>query len=385
MHNAYRARGGEYEVYKSEMELLREYGHRVIPYERTNDEIGAAISVALAPLKAIWNSAAYRQVSALIDKERPDVLHVHNTWVLVSPAIYWAAHRRGIPIVQTLHNYRLYCPAATFSRDRAPCELCKEKFFPYPAIRYRCYRSSLVETSVLASTLAFHRAAGTWDLISTFVTPTEFSRAKFIEAGLSPERIVTKPHFLRYEPSNATPALDADVNKYAIFVGRLAPEKGIDVLLNAWSRYDPGINLVIVGDGALREDVETAVATHDHIHYAGHQNRASVLAFLRDAEMLIFPSTVYESFGLTAIEAYAAGTPVVGSDIGTMQSIVQHGITGRLFENKDARDLADQVRWLVDRPNALEEYGKRARAEFESKYTPEQNYKTLKNIYSSVI
>jgi glycosyltransferase involved in cell wall biosynthesis len=319
-------------------------------------------------------------VRRLLERERPALVHVHNTLPVVSPAVYYAARRAGVALVQTLHNYRLLCPSAVLFRQGAVCEACLHLTMALPAIRYGCYRGSRAASAAVATTSALQRVFGTWHrCVDLFVALTDFARGKFIQGGLPPDRIVVKPNFA---PDRVVGQADGD---YALFVGRLSPEKGIQPLLTAWQRLGGRIRLRIIGDGPEVPAVTAAIRAGAAIDYVGRQNPDAVGAAMAGAKFLIFPSIWYETFGLTIIEAYAAGLPVLASDLGAMADLVQEGVTGLRFRPGDAEHLAQRVEWALAHPDDLRAMGRNARREYETRFTPQRNYALLLEVYETAL
>ncbi len=380
VHNRYQRPGGEDQVFVDETALLETRNHRVLRYEVHNDQVKQVNRLTLAK-DTVWNSSAYRELGALIRRERPDVVHFHNTLPLVSPAGYYAARAEGVPVIQTLHNYRLLCPVALFFRDGRVCEDCMGKAVPWPGVVHRCYRGSLAASGVIATMLTVHRALRTWtEMVDVYVALTEFARSKFIEGGLPAGKIVVKPNFVAPDPGRGQGG-----GGYALFVGRLAPEKGTGTMLAAWERLGTRIPLKIVGDGPLRDRVVEAAARRSNVEWLGHRPVEEVHALMGKADMLVFPSEWYETFGRVAVEAFATGTPVIGANIGAVAELVEHGRTGLEFRPGDPEDLVTQVEWALSHPAELRRMRDEVRAEFEAKYTAERNYRALMEIYEAAL
>jgi glycosyltransferase involved in cell wall biosynthesis len=380
VHNRYQRPGGEDQVFVDETTLLETRNHRVLRYEVHNDQVKQVNRLTLAK-DTVWNTSAYRELGALIRRERPDVVHFHNTLPLVSPAGYYVARAEGVPVIQTLHNYRLLCPVALFFRDGRVCEDCMGKAVPWPGVVHRCYRGSRTASGVIATMLTVHRALRTWtEMVDVYVALTEFARKKFIEGDLPAEKIVVKPNFVAPDPGQGPGG-----GGYALFVGRLAPEKGTGTMLAAWDRLGTRIPLKIVGDGPLRDLVVGAAARQPNVEWLGHRPVADVHALMGKADMLVFPSQWYETFGRVAAEAFAAGTPVIAANIGAVAELVEHGRTGLKFRPGDAEDLVTQVEWALSHPAELQSMREEVRAEFEAKYTAERNYRALMEIYEAAL
>ena len=377
-HEFYRQFGGEDQSFLDEVALLRLNGHEVVEYTRHNDEITHGNRLGTA-VRSIWNRGVYRELRALIRRERPEIMHCTNIFPLISPAAYQAAHDESVPIVQALRNYRLICPSATLMRDGGVCESCVDKLFAWPAVRHACYQNSRMGSAVIASMLAIHNLKGTWRRIDRFYTPSQFARNVFIRMGMPADRIDVKPNSVIPDPGPGP-----GDGGYALFVGRLSPEKGISILLNAWAQLAEDVALRIVGDGPCRGLVEEAAARDARVTFLGEQPRERVMEQLRGAACLVMPSVWYETFGRTIVEAYAAGTPVVASRLGTMEELVVHQKTGLLFEAGSASALAQAVCELCRRSD-LRDMRQQARREFEDKYTAEKSYRRLISIYERTI
>jgi glycosyltransferase involved in cell wall biosynthesis len=380
VHNRYQRPGGEDQVFVDETALLEARNHRVLRYEVHNDQVEQMNRLTLAK-DTVWNTSAYRELGALIRRERPDVVHFHNTLPLVSPAGYYAARAEGVPVIQTLHNYRLLCPVSLFFRDGRVCEDCMGKAVPWPGVVHKCYRGSRAASGVIATMLTVHRAMRTWtEMVDVYVALTEFARKKFIEGGLPAGKIVVKPNFVAPDPGRGPGG-----GGYALFVGRLAPEKGTGTMLAAWERLGTRMPLKIVGDGPLRDRVVGAATRQSHVEWLGHRPVEEVHALMGKADMLVFPSQWYETFGRVAAEAFAAGTPVIAANIGAVAELVEHGRTGLKFRPGDPEDLVTQVEWALSHPAELQSMREEVRAEFEAKYTAERNYRALMEIYESAL
>lgn len=348
LHNRYQLPGGEDQVFEAEGALLESHGHRVLRYSLDNDSVPGMGRAELAKA-TVWNEAVYRELRTLIRRERPDVAHFHNTLPLMSPAAYYAAQAEGVPVIQTLHNYRLLCPGALFFRSGRVCEDCSGKAVPWPGVAHACYRGSRTASGAVVAMLAAHRALGTWTgVVDKYIVLTEFARRKFVEGKLPAEKIVVKPNFVQPDP-----LAGEGRGRYALFVGRLSQEKGVETLLAAWESLGKKIQIKIVGDGPLGPVVAEAARRFDGVEWLGSQPRDRVLALMKDARALLFPSVWYEGFPMVIAEAYAVGLPVIASDLGSMSSLITHRRTGLHFRPGDPRDLVAQVEWAWTHPEEL--------------------------------
>ncbi|MBV9158286.1 MAG: glycosyltransferase family 4 protein [Acidobacteriaceae bacterium] len=380
VHNFYQQPGGEDQVYAAEYSLLTEHGHRVTQYTVHNKDV-AAISAIQNATRAIWNSVTYREVTALIRDETPDLIHAHNTFPIISPSLYYAAAEARIPVVQTLHNYRLLCPAATLFRDGGVCEECVGALIPHHAIVHRCYRHSASASAGVAAMLLVHRIAGTWSTkVHTYVALTNFAKRKLIEGGLPAAKIAVKPNFLAQDPG-----MGQGNGNYALFAGRLSEEKGVSTLLDAWQRLDSTIPLKIAGDGPLAPMLKQRVTQLRNVEWLGHCSRERTLELLQNAVLLVLPSLWYEGFPMTVLESMACGTPIVASDLGSLSELIQDGVNGFRFVAGDVVSLIDRVQFLWTRRNELLSFRQSSRLCCEQNYAPERNYELLMHIYGQAV
>jgi FkbM family methyltransferase len=383
VHNQYRLPGGEDVVFEQERQLLQRNGHKVVVYERSNQEIedNSAVQRVVLLKNIIHSEATEREFSKLLVQEKPELVHVHNTFVMVSPSVYNACAQAEVPVMQTLHNYRLLCPGATLYRDGHTCEECMDHGLQR-SVRYGCYRDSRTSTAAVATMLTFHRLGHTWDRkVDGYIALTEFARKKFAEGGLPAEKIFVKPNFVSPDPG-----MRSSNGDYAVCAGRLSPEKGLDTLLAAWTRLGNRIPLRILGDGPKRRELEL-LAQKNHLSsvvFTGHLPRQKAWEIIGNARCLIVPSECYETFALTVAEAFACGTPVICSRVGAMQEIVEDGRTGLHFTAGDAEDLAAKVDWAWAHSDEMNVMSREGRREYEAKYTAEKNYDALLSIYRNV-
>ena len=332
-------------------------------------------------IETIWSRRSRRELAALLRRERPDVAHVHNLWYQISPAAYAACRDAGVPVVQTLHNFRMFCANALLLRNGRPCEECA-RCVPWRSVRYGCFRGSRLATAPLALAEWVHAARGTWlSGVNRYIALTQFARERFVACGLPREHIAVKPNFLA-----DAPAPSVEPGRGALFVGRLTPEKGISVLLDAARQaVHPDFSLEIAGEGALRAAVNRSVAqSGGRIRAGGALSRARCLEAMRRALFVVVPSLCYENFPLAIVEAFACGTPVLASRLGAMAELVEDGVTGRLFAPGDASELAAALEWMTAHPAECAAMGRAARAVFQEQYTAQKNFEALMAIYRQV-
>jgi glycosyltransferase involved in cell wall biosynthesis len=384
VHNSYQQPGGEDVTFEQELQLLRRAGHDVVTYLRSNSEVeGYSVLKKLALAKdVVWASGTRSEFARLLLQEKPQLVHIHNTFFVASPSIYSACLEARIPVVQTLHNYRLLCPAATFFRDGRVCTECVDDSL-WQGVRHGCYRDSRAATATVAVMLATHRRRGTWtQMVDSYIALTNFARQLFVRGGLPAEKIMVKPHFVYPDPGARS-----GPGEYALFVGRLSPEKGAGMLLDAWEQLRNPIPLRIVGDGPLRSELEARVAQRSlaGVSFTGHLDRSQVFSAMKGARFVLVPSECYENFPTTICEAFSCGAPVICSRMGAMEELVRHGRTGLYFEPGNSDDLAAKVEWAWEHPLEMELMGREARNEYLTNYGSERNYEKLMEIYHQAI
>jgi glycosyltransferase involved in cell wall biosynthesis len=378
VHNRYRSAqpSGENLVVDQETSMLRQAGHEVVPYERASDDIigSSLVRRALVPGRVVWSPEDRGRLARLLEEVRPHVVHVHNTFPLISPSILGACRASGVPVVATLHNFRLMCANAQLLRDGRPCDLCVGHV-PWRAVVHRCYRDSAAATIPVALGIQVHRRRQTWSTgVTTFIAPTEFVRQQYVAGGFPGDRIRVKPNFVP-RPRRRR----ASAGSWFLFLGRLSPEKGVDILLDAWA---PELGqLLIVGGGPSRRELEALAARHGNsVRFLGSQPRERCMELLTDARALIVASRAYETFGLAVVEAYAHGVPAVAPALGGFTDLIREGGTGLLFSPGDPDDLRRKLLQIAD-PEQSMEMGRRAWHRYEAAYTPEQNMAALLAIY----
>lgn len=376
VHNFYEWRGGEDAVVEAEIALLEQHGHEVRLYARHANELRGLGRLALAR-NVMWSSRSAREIDAILDGFPADVVHVHNTVPLVSPSVFSAATRRGVPVVQTLHNFRLACLAGTLMRDGAPCEACIGHS-PLQGVMHGCYRGSRLQSAGLATSLVAHRLLGTHHRhVARFIALTEAARETLVRAGLPADRTVVKPNAADVPaPSAASDAIRAG----GLYVGRLSTEKGVEVLVRALERLE-GARIDVVGEGPLGRAIET----NARLRMRGRLAPADVFAAMRRSAFLVVPSICAEGFPRVVAEAFGSGLPIIASRIGGLAEIIEHERTGLLVPPGDPDALADAIARARARPAEMRAFGARARAVWERLYSPARNHEQLMEIYRGVL
>ena len=385
VHNSYKQSGGEDTVVEQEIASLRNNSCDVIEYRRNNNEANnfPLYKKMLIPIQSVWSHYAQNELRQIITKERPNIVHFHNTFFLISPSIYWLCKGMRIPVVQTLHNYRLVCPRADLFRNNSPCELCITKTFPFPALYYKCYHESIVDTTLVSSITAFHKLIRTYQkCIDAFIVFSEFASQKFVAGGLPESKIFIKPNFIDIQ----TYSKKAESGSYFLFVGRYSKEKNIRFLIESWKSLEE-IPLKLVGDGPEYYDVMNNVQKFNrgNIEILGHQKRTAVFELMKDARALVFPSAWYEGFPMTILEAFSSSLPVIATDLGIMKEMIQHQKNGLLFSLNDRSDFSEKIRWAWKNETEMKIMGEFAYNCAKELYSPQKNISVLTEIYKSLL
>jgi len=380
IHNRYQQSAGEDAMVLAEMNELRRRGHRVIPYLRDNAEIAgqSLVRKAVLSLSTTWNPRSYSEITGVIRRERPDIAHIHNFFPLISPAAHHACKSAGVPVLQTLHNYRLVCPAATLFAGGERCRRCARSLAP--GVRSGCYRNSRLQTAAVTAMLATHRRSSTWKrCVDSYLVPSSFCRDYFVDAGLPARKLHVRPNFLAHDPGPRS-----GPGEYALFVGRLSAEKGVIEMVRAWQRL-PDVPLLIAGDGPLRAEVARAANPGTRVELLGQLDAAQTIARIKSARFLVFPSRWYEPFGMALLEAAACGVPAIASRIGAVPELVMDGRTGVLFDPDNFDELIEAVHWAWSHAAETERMGHAARQHYLKNFTAETSYEALMNVCRALL
>ena len=383
VHNYYRIRGGEDSVFENEKKLLLDGGHTVFTYEKHNENAGKGLFGKLRlPFTMIFSHSTYREVCRIIKRERIDIVHVHNTLSLISPSVFRAAKKMGVPVVQTIHNFRMLCPAATLYRDGEICEDCVTCGLS-PSIRHRCYRGSKLQSLLLATVLRLHRKIGSFRHVH-FICLTEFNREMLLRLNgkkeiVDPDKIYIKPNFASVTASPPIPFEER--GRTFLYAGRLDEIKGIFVLLSAFTNLPQDYRLLIAGTGPEEDACRAFIETHGlagQVEMLGQKTADEVRALMASARATVLPTLWYEGFPMTIAESLSVGTPVIVSDLGNAGAIIQEGITGLHFPVGDADALASCIEGLPDLTASCRDY-------YETHLAPTANLEMLTEIYKDMI
>lgn len=386
IHNQYQQAGGEKTAVEAQVQLLRQHGHEVILYLRDNDEIKGfnfwqKINFVF---QTIFSMRTVRDLTRIIRAEKPQIAHVHNVFPLISPSVYRVLRKNKVPVIQTIHNFRFLCPNGLFYTHGHICERCTMGNM-LSAVRWRCYRGSRLLSALYAFSISLHRRLRTFNKIDGFITLNPFTSQKLVEGGVaSAEKIevigncITLPSF---SPENEKQSADA------VYIGRLSAEKGLMTLQES-VRLLPGLRLHIAGSGPLEtllRQKAAALGLDDRVIFDGFVTGDRKWKLLSDARMVIIPSECYEQFPVTALEAMAAGTAIVASEIGGLPSIVRHGVNGLLAQPGNAADLAEKMQVLMNDPALAQEMGRNGRRMVETQFSAEAHLEKLLLFYQKVL
>lgn len=379
LHNRYQIAGGEDTAFRQEVTMLCDAGHTVDVLEVNNDDITTVAQRIKTAAQVLYSSSSSRLVADRIAQLQPDIAHVHNFFPRLSPSIYDACRDAAVPVVQTLHNYRLVCANALLFREDEVCTECLGHTIPYPAVVHGCYRQSRLGTVPVAAMIGFHRLRRTWaNRVDRFIALTEFARDLFVtRAGIPAEHIAVKPNAV------ADPGIGDGSGGYALYVGRLSPEKGIDVLLRA-AADGAGILLKIAGTGPLQQRVQR-LQIPGRIEYLGWQEAEGIRRLMREARVLVLPSLWYEGLPMVVPEALGTGLPIIASNIGALSTLIDDGRNGLLIPPGDAAAFANALRRAASDPAFAREFRHQARLTYDSRYRPDMNLHIQMQIYEAAI
>ncbi len=390
VHNSYQFRGGEDEVVRSEMKMLRGHGHKIVLYRRKNRELGVKIRFIkwflrrfiLKQPNRVDSKTEYERARREIQKEKPDIVHIHNTFYVINRSIYQACRDENVPVVQSLHNYRFLCPIAIFWRPaKGVCEDCLEAGNFQPAIKNRCWKNSTLHSMFLADLVKSYRENSFLKThVDHFIVLNEFSRNKYQENGFKDCKFSIKPQFLHFDPG--APLKRAD---YCLYAGGFFQYKGVTTLLKAWQKFHGKYQLKLLGKGPLLKELAKKYSA-SNIEFVGQKKPKETMEYMKKSLFIIVSSECYEAGPRVIIEAFACGIPVLGSSfIGPIKELIREGKNGLIFKGGDPSDLAAKAEFLLQNREKTLEMGRNAREEFEEKYTMEKNYPLLEKIYNDVL
>jgi len=382
IHNRYKQFGGEDVAVELESSILIKKGHEIKTLYFDNSAVDGFVSKIGAAFRSVYNFSSARKVSKIILQFKPDIIHIHNLFFAASPSVIYTAYKHKIPVILTLHNYRLICANALLLRNNKVCELCTQKKIPLSGIRYKCYRNSFAESALVTSITSIHKLLNTWrNKIHTYIALTEFSRSKLLHSSLHipANRMITKPNFIP-DPGEG----NIQRENFFLFAGRIVKEKGIHILAKAFADM-PENKIIIIGDGPERRSLQEEFKSYPHIYFTGQMEKKEVAEYMKRCKALICPSIWYEGAPLTILEAFATGTPVIASRLGSMIESITDGFNGLHFTAGDANDLSKTVRLFIKESENNSMFYKNARQTYLEKYHEEIHYDAILKIYEKAI
>lgn len=384
VHNQYQQLGGEDAVVQAETQLLQDHGDEVIAYRRSNQEIKQMSwgQQVLLLGRLSYMRQSYLEMVQLIKRHRPDIAHFHNIFYMMSPSVYAACQDQKVPVVQSLHNFRPLCSNGLFFREGHPCEDC-QTYTLWQGVKHRCFRQSYFKTAAMAWMLSRHQRARTWQTqIDGYITATNFTKDKYVEAGFPAEKFYLKPHFMHPAPE---PTFED--KGYGLYIGRLSQEKGVEALLKMWQAQMNNFPLKIMGDGPLAVSLKAQLKAGNckNIEMCGFVREQAYEKVMQQASFIIVPSLCYENFPRIVAEAFAFGKSVIVSRLGSLAEIIEEGQTGLLFNPHDLKDLAAKVEWMISHAQERQRMQHQAREFFDKYYSADVNYHELKSIYKKVM
>ncbi len=384
LHNFHRkgSSSGDDQVFKDETRLLEGHGNTVIRYTVSNDFFDSLGTVGKikAALGMLWSFRNYREVKEIIDKEKPDIVHIHTFFPLMSPSVLYAAKRSGCKVVATLHDTRFICPCCTSLRGTQICNKCGDGHY-FRMFKYGCFKNSRLQSLIVALIFKYHRLRKTfYKQIDRYICLND-NQIKLLEnIGFDRGKIIKKYNFV---PDEISEIINDEVSnlpsRYVVFYGRIGEEKGIRILMEAWDHLD--IPLVVMGSGPLEDEFKFWAETKDNVHYLGYTEHRKCLCIVKNAEFVVFPSIWYEGCSMVEIETMSLGKPLVATDLGFSEEAIQEGYNGTKFELGNIEEFITKVQMLWEMPEKITYMGKNARMDYEEKYLPEDNYDKLINIY----
>ena len=370
---------------RSEKELLESKGHEVYFYERSNEELKSFSAFEKAKMLASyhWSKRSYSEVKKIMEEFEPDIAHFHNIFIMLTPSVYKACQEKDVPVVQSLHNFRLLCSNGVFFRDGHVCEDCLESNL-FESVKHRCYRGSFFQSYLISNMID-----GTWkkriwtDVIDRIIVSTEFTKGKYVEGGIPEEKIVVKPHFVMRQDVSMPKEQTGRKESFVLYAGRVSEEKGARFLIEAW-KHMPSIPLKIVGDGPLTKELKKEVHAAN-VEFLGFVDEEKFESYMRNSSFIVVPSTCYENFPRVVVEAYSYGKPVVVPNHGSFPHIVKDGETGYLFNIESIDQFVSKVTKLFNDHKLRSEMSSSAFQQYLSHFYPEKNYEMLMNIYKQLI
>lgn len=388
IHNFHRkgSTSGDDQVYKSETALLESHGNEVVKYTVSNDDFDNTriFGKVMVTLGMLWSNKHYKAVKDICKRDKPDIVHVHTFFPLLSPSILYAAKRSGCRVVATLHDTRFVCPCSTSLRGTQLCNECGDGHY-FRMCKYECFKNSKVQSLIVAFIFKYHRVRKSfYKQIDKYICLNE-NQIKLLEnIGFDSSKIVKKYNFVPDAEANLKPIkIDGLPERYVVFNGRIGKEKGIRVLMKIWELI-PDIPLVVMGGGPLEDEFKVWAEKQPVVHFLGYTQHDRCLSIVKGGEFVVFPSIWYEGCSMVEIEAESLGKGLIATDLGFSVEAIENGYNGNKVTLGGIEEFASIIRTLWDDPQKCRTIGKNARRDYEAKYLPEDNYNQLMNIYSSI-
>lgn len=390
IHNFHRkgSASGDDQVFKSETALLESYGHTVVKYTVSNDEFDNAgvVGKIMSTFGMLWSFKHYNAVQEIIEKEQPDIVHIHTFFPLLSPSILYAAQRIGVPVIATLHDTRFVCPCSTSLRGTHLCNACGDGHY-FRMCKYGCFKSSRLQSFFVAGIFKYHRIRRSfYNQIDKYICLNENQIKLLTDIGFDKKKIVKKYNFVPDAEANLEEVKMAELpNRYVIFYGRIGEEKGIRILMQIWN--NPRMNnipLVVMGGGPLEEEFKAWAENKSNIYFLGYTQHDRCLGIVKGGEFVVFPSIWYEGCSMVEIETESLGKALVATDLGFSVEAIENGVNGYKVPLNDVEGFIDVITELWKNPEQCKELGKNAREDYESKYLPEDNYHQLIAVYKNL-
>jgi glycosyltransferase involved in cell wall biosynthesis len=385
IHNFHRkgSASGDDQVFKSEMTLLEEHGNEVVSYTVSNDSFDnvGVVRKILSTFGMLWSFKNYKAVQELIIKEKPDIVHIHTFFPLLSPSILYAAKRRGVKVVATLHDTRFICPCATSLRGTQLCNECGDGHY-IRMCKYGCFKGSRLKSFLVAGIFKYHRIRKSfYKQIDKYICLNESQIALLKNIGFNGKKIVKKYNFVPDAEANLkTVKVEGLPERYAVFYGRIGEEKGIRILMKVWDKL-PDIPLVIMGGGPLEDELKVWADKHVNVYFLGYTQHDKCLSIVKGGEFVVFPSIWYEGCSMVEIEAESLGNALIATDLGFSVEAIENGINGYKVALGDVNGFIKTIKKLWSEPEQCRNLGENARADYEAKYLPEDNYRQLMEVY----
>ena len=390
VHNLHRSgsASGDDQVFKSETKLLQQKGIEVIPYTVINDKFDQAgpIGKIMMTLGMMWSLENYKKIEEIIEREKPDMMHVHTFFPLLSPSVLYAAKKNNVKVVATLHDTRFICPCATSLRNGKICNLCGDGNY-FRMVKYGCFKNSRIMSLAVAAIFKYHRIRKSfYKQIDKYICLNDEQIQLLKEIGFEENKIVKKYNFVRDAGCSTVEIPDKYKipDRFVVFYGRIGEEKGIKILQNVWDNIED-IPLVVMGGGPLEQEFEVWAEKKSNIFYLGYVPHEICMTIAGKAEFALMPSIWYEGCSMVAIETESLGIPLITTDIGFFKEAIQNGINGMKIPLEDEQGFREAVIDFWKNPQKVKKMGENARSDYEQKYVPETNMKQLFEIYASVL